>query len=78
MAFALPALPYDYAALEPSVDATTMNIHHTKHHQTYVNNLNAAVDKFPEFKVGTGRRVQAQQRPPGGGARHSHARAISV
>jgi hypothetical protein len=33
-AFALPALPYDYAALEPHIDATTMNIHHTKHHQT--------------------------------------------
>lgn len=51
MAFALPTLPYDYTALEPSIDATTMNIHHTKHHQTYVNNLNAAVEKFPEFKV---------------------------
>jgi hypothetical protein len=33
-AFSLPALPYDYAALEPHIDATTMNIHHTKHHQT--------------------------------------------
>jgi hypothetical protein len=33
MAYSLPALPYDYAALEPHVDATTMNIHHTKHHQ---------------------------------------------
>ncbi|PNH10679.1 Superoxide dismutase [Mn], mitochondrial [Tetrabaena socialis] len=50
MAYALPALPYDYAALEPHVDALTMNIHHTKHHQTYVNNLNAALDKFPELK----------------------------
>ncbi|KAG2500566.1 hypothetical protein HYH03_001336 [Edaphochlamys debaryana] len=50
MAFSLPSLPYDYAALEPHVDATTMNIHHTKHHQTYVNNLNAALDKFPELK----------------------------
>jgi Fe-Mn family superoxide dismutase len=49
MAFQLPVLPYDYAALEPSIDATTMNIHHTKHHQTYVNNLNAAVEKFPEL-----------------------------
>jgi hypothetical protein len=33
-AFSLPVLPYDYAALEPHIDATTMNIHHTKHHQT--------------------------------------------
>jgi superoxide dismutase len=51
MAFSLPALGYDYAALEPHIDATTMNIHHTKHHQTYVNNLNAALERFPEFKV---------------------------
>lgn len=50
MAQALPPLPYDYGSLEPHVDATTMNIHHTKHHQTYVNNLNAALDKFPELK----------------------------
>ncbi|KAG2426943.1 hypothetical protein HXX76_012728 [Chlamydomonas incerta] len=50
MAQVLPPLPYDYGSLEPHVDATTMNIHHTKHHQTYVNNLNAALDKFPELK----------------------------
>jgi hypothetical protein len=50
MAFTLPALSYDYASLEPHIDATTMNIHHTKHHQTYVNNVNAALDKFPELK----------------------------
>ncbi|KAI8463001.1 MAG: superoxide dismutase [Mn], mitochondrial [Monoraphidium minutum] len=50
MAFTLPELPYGYAALEPHVDAVTMNIHHTKHHQTYVTNVNAAVDKFPELK----------------------------
>eukprot|EP00292_Cryptomonas_paramecium_P033796 CAMPEP_0113705560 /NCGR_PEP_ID=MMETSP0038_2-20120614/27205_1 /TAXON_ID=2898 /ORGANISM="Cryptomonas paramecium" /LENGTH=212 /DNA_ID=CAMNT_0000630591 /DNA_START=20 /DNA_END=658 /DNA_ORIENTATION=- /assembly_acc=CAM_ASM_000170 len=50
MAHALPSLTYDYAALEPFVDATTMNIHHTKHHQAYINNLNTALDKHSELK----------------------------
>jgi Fe-Mn family superoxide dismutase len=49
MAFTLPALPYDPAALEPHIDAQTMNIHHGKHHQAYVTNLNAAVEKAPEL-----------------------------
>jgi Fe-Mn family superoxide dismutase len=49
MAFTLPALPYDFAALEPHIDAKTMEIHHGKHHQTYVNNLNAAIEKAPEL-----------------------------
>jgi superoxide dismutase, Fe-Mn family len=49
MAFTLPALPYAYDALEPHIDAKTMEIHHTKHHQAYVNNLNAAVEKAPEL-----------------------------
>jgi Fe-Mn family superoxide dismutase len=43
MAFELPPLPYDYAALEPHIDEQTMRLHHDKHHQTYVTNLNAAV-----------------------------------
>jgi len=46
----LPALPYDAAALEPHIDATTMQIHHGKHHQTYVTNLNTALDKHPELQ----------------------------
>lgn len=49
MAHQLPDLPYDYEALEPHVDAETMRIHHTKHHQGYVNNLNAALEKHPEL-----------------------------
>ena len=47
--FTLPPLPYDYAALEPHIDAQTMQIHHDKHHQTYVTNLNAALKDTPEF-----------------------------
>jgi Fe-Mn family superoxide dismutase len=49
MAFTLPPLPYAYDALEPHIDARTMEIHHTKHHQAYVNNLNAAIEKAPEL-----------------------------
>ena len=49
MAHSLPALPYDPAALEPHIDAQTMQIHHGKHHQAYVTNLNAALDKHPEL-----------------------------
>ena len=49
MAFTLPQLPYGFDALEPHIDATTMSIHHGKHHQTYVNNLNAAIEKAPEL-----------------------------
>ena len=50
MAFTLPQLPYAYDALEPHIDAKTMEIHHTKHHQAYVNNLNAALEKAPEWQ----------------------------
>jgi superoxide dismutase, Fe-Mn family len=44
MAYELPALPYDYAALEPHIDARTMEIHHTKHHQGYITKVNAAIE----------------------------------
>ena len=44
MAFELPQLPYAYDALEPNIDARTMEIHHTKHHNAYTTNLNAAVE----------------------------------
>jgi Fe-Mn family superoxide dismutase len=49
MAFTLPPLPYSFDALEPHIDSKTMEIHHGKHHQTYVNNLNAAIEKAPEL-----------------------------
>jgi Fe-Mn family superoxide dismutase len=49
MPFKLPPLPYAYDALEPHIDARTMEIHHTKHHQTYIDNANAALEKHPEL-----------------------------
>ena len=49
MKYTLPALPYAYDALEPYIDARTMELHYTKHHQTYVNKLNEALDKHPEL-----------------------------
>ena len=50
MTFTLPPLPYAFDALEPYIDAKTMEIHHDKHHGAYVTNLNAAIDKAPELK----------------------------
>ena len=49
MAFELPPLPYAFDALEPHIDAKTMEIHHDKHHAAYVNNANAALEKHPEL-----------------------------
>ena len=49
MAYTLPELPYDYNALEPHIDEETMRIHHDKHHNAYVTNLNAAVENHPEL-----------------------------
>lgn len=48
--FQLPKLPYAVDELEPFIDARTLEIHHSKHHQTYVNNLNAAVESYPELQ----------------------------
>jgi len=49
MTYTLPELPYAYDALEPYIDVETMHLHHDKHHNTYVTNLNAAIEKHPEF-----------------------------
>jgi superoxide dismutase, Fe-Mn family len=50
MTYQLPDLPYDYSALEPHIDARTMEIHHTKHHKTYVDKLNAAVEGHDDLQ----------------------------
>lgn len=49
MAFTLPPLPYEYDALEPYIDAVTMKLHHDKHHQAYIDKLNATVEKHSEL-----------------------------
>ena len=49
MAYELPKLDYAYDALEPHIDAITMEIHHTKHHQTYINNVNGALEGYPDL-----------------------------
>jgi Fe-Mn family superoxide dismutase len=61
MAFELPPLPYAFDALEPYIDAQTMQIHHDKHHAAYVNNLNAALEKHPEL---SGKRIEDLVRNP--------------
>jgi Fe-Mn family superoxide dismutase len=49
--FQLPALPYDYSALEPVINAEIMQLHHQKHHQAYVTNLNAALEKYEQAEA---------------------------
>ncbi len=49
MSFTLPVLPYTFNALEQAIDAQTVEIHYTKHHTAYLNNLNAALEKYPQF-----------------------------
>jgi Fe-Mn family superoxide dismutase len=51
--FTLPPLPYDFGALEPHIDAKTMEIHHDKHHGAYVTNLNNALKDHPELQSKT-------------------------
>jgi Fe-Mn family superoxide dismutase len=63
--YALPSLPYAFDALEPHIDAQTMQIHHGKHHQAYVNNLNAALEKAPEWqKKGLGEVLASLDKVP--------------
>ena len=50
MKYVLPKLDYSYGALEPYIDAQTMEIHHSKHHQAYVDKLNGVIDKYPELQ----------------------------
>lgn len=82
MAYTLPELPYAYNALEPHLDAKTMEIHHTKHHQTYINNVNAALQgtKFAQQPIedvvthwqSVPEKLQSAVRNSGGGhANHS-------
>ena len=49
--YELPKLNYSFAALEPNIDAATMEIHYSKHHQTYCNNFNALMEKYPDLAV---------------------------
>lgn len=53
MPHTLPTLPYAFSALEPHIDARTMEVHYTKHHQAYINNLNAALEKHPSLEEKT-------------------------
>jgi superoxide dismutase, Fe-Mn family len=50
MAYQLPPLPYDYSALEPTIDTLTMQLHHDKHHAAYVTNANGALEKHPDLE----------------------------
>lgn len=53
MSYTLTPLPYAYNALEPYIDAQTMELHHTKHHQAYIDKLNAAIEKYPDLSAQT-------------------------
>ena len=73
MPHTLPDLPYAYDALEPHIDAQTMEIHHTKHHQTYINNLNAALEGTEWAEVPVERLLTMIQQLPA----EKHAAAIN-
>ncbi len=73
MAYELPKLPYAYDALEPHIDARTMEIHHTKHHQAYITNVNNALKDKPELAAKSIEDLIS--RSERGAGRHSHRRA---
>ena len=61
--FELAPLPYAYDYLEPVIDAETMKLHHDKHHQAYVNNLNAAIAKYPDLPYGSASNMHVPTHP---------------
>jgi Fe-Mn family superoxide dismutase len=67
MAFELPPLPFDYSALEPYIDTQTMHLHHDKHHATYINNLNSAVQTTAFASMSVDELVRQIMKPNGGG-----------
>lgn len=64
MIYNLKKLPYEFAALEPIIDAKTMEIHHDKHHQAYVDNLNKALGSHPEFEMELGEMLEELDKVP--------------
>lgn len=82
MSYKLPNLDYAYNALEPAIDAATMEIHHTKHHNAYVNGLNAALAKHPNLKYSLNEMLENLELVPEdirtavrnhGGGHHNHS-----
>ena len=66
MAHELPALTYDYAAIEPAIDEKTMHLHHDMHHAAYVKNLNAALEKYPNLQSKSAEDLIREARAGGG------------
>lgn len=73
MSFSLPNLPYDYQVLEPFVDKETMNIHHTKHHQTYVTKLNEATKETDLISLVINAKTQTGAVRNNGGGHYNHS-----
>ena len=83
MPFELPPLPYDFNALEPHIDARTMEIHHDKHHAAYVNKLNEATANHPDLQAKSVEDLlrgidQVPEQIRGGGGRHRHNAMLAV